>query len=79
MCASLCNHIYVIHYVASQMCDSLCNRIYVIHYLASSEVPSTSTDRPVTRQATGSLPEPAIPQPPEHMSLTEELNSETII
>ena len=60
------------------MCASLCNRIYVICYVASSEVPSTSADttRPVTRQATGSLPEPEIPQ---HMSLTEELNSETII
>ena len=79
MCAFFCNCIYVICYVASQMCAPLCNHIYVIRYLASSEVPSTSTDRPVTKQATGSLPEPAIPQPPEHMSLTEELNSETII
>ena len=63
------------------MCSFLCNRIYIIHYVASSEVPSTFADttRPVTRQATGSLPEPAIPQPPELMSLTEELNSETII
>ena len=61
------------------MCASLCNHIYVICYLASFQVPSTSTDRPITRQATGSLPEPAISQPPEHMSLTEELNSETII
>ena len=61
------------------MCVSLCNHIYVIRYVASSEVPSTSAERPVTRQAIGSLPEPVIPEPPEHMSLTEELNSETII
>ena len=43
--------------------------------------PSTSsqqeTSGPLTRQATGSLPEP--PLPPEHMSLTEELNSEKIL
>ena len=78
MCASLCNRIYAIRYVASQMCAPLCNRIYIIRYSASSEVPSTSADRPVTRQVTGSLPAPAIPQPPEHMSLTEELNSEII-
>ena len=43
--------------------------------------PSTSsqqeTSGPLTRQVTGSLPEP--PPPPEHMSLTEELNSEKIL
>ena len=64
------------------MCLSRCNCTYVIRNVASSEVPSTSGEmptRPVTRQATGSLPEPTIPEPPEHMTLTEELNSEKII
>ena len=56
-------------------------RIYVICNLASSnkaeEVPpcegTSTSSKPVTRQDTGSLPEPI-----QHMTLTEELNSENI-